>query len=164
MLLHVTVTVTLFALGHAHLCLLAPPQRGNMTSLNKAASPDCGLTKAPCGGRNVTTHYPIGLGAGEDFEFIWQKNLDHFNATEPGYFSIKIGRSPEHMMEIFRTPDTNASSLALYTKFAHIPREHDEGPHILQATYVTNNPKAPEAFYQCADVIVVRPPHPGPGK
>ncbi|XP_035828738.1 uncharacterized protein LOC101858447 [Aplysia californica] len=141
----------------AHLCLISPPQRGSMMNLNTKGSSDCILLKSPCGGREMREH-GIALTAGERFAVTFQKNLDHFNANKPGYFSISIGHGNETMHELFHTADTSAPSLSLYSTNITIP--HMEGPTILQARYVTNNDQAPAVFYQCSDVRVVprRPP------
>merc|ERR1712012_234075 len=166
MLTKLTVLAVCVYTCTAHLCLISPPQRGSMEGLNKGGSDDCILLKPPCGGRDRPQH-PIGLGAGENFTVTFQKNLDHFNASTPGYFSVSLlaleGRNHTVGHEVYKTEDTSAPSLSLYSANITIPHEH-RGHMILQAQYVTKNPKAPAVFYQCSDVNIIPGPHPGPGR
>merc|ERR1712012_1195278 len=118
MLTKLTVLAVCVYTCTAHLCLISPPQRGSMEGLNKGGSDDCILLKPPCGGRDRPQH-PIGLGAGENFTVTFQKNLDHFNASTPGYFSVSLleleGRNHTVGHEVYKTEDTSAPSLSLYS-------------------------------------------------
>ncbi|KAK3804465.1 hypothetical protein RRG08_058587 [Elysia crispata] len=137
-----------------HLCLISPPQRGSMVGINKAGAADCILLKEPCGGRDERTS-PVSLMPGERFVLTFQKNLDHFNKTSPGYFSVSLveaDRPHGESHEILKMADTSDPSLTLYS--ANITMPHMPGHMVLQARYVTNNPQAPPIFYQCADVHV----------
>lgn len=131
--------------------------------LNKNGSTDCILTEGPCGGRRARPHPEVVLGAGETFAMTFQKNLDHFNSAKPGYFAISLGSENGTMEELYKTPDTATPALYLYTANVTMPLRLN-GTYVLQAKYITNNPKAPAAFYQCADIRVVPPrgPHPPP--
>ncbi|GFS20983.1 hypothetical protein ElyMa_005071000 [Elysia marginata] len=144
----------IIAQAWTHLCLISPPQRGSMMGINKASAADCILLKEPCGGRDERG-YPVALMPDERFVVTFQKNLDHFNKTKPGYFSLTLmeaDRPKAEGKEILRMADTSDPSLTLYSANVTVPRM--PGHLILQARYVTNNPQAPPVFYQCADVHV----------
>jgi len=135
-----------------------------MLGLNNKGSPDCILTKAPCGGREAPrTHRDgVGLTEGENFTVTFQKNLDHFNTKTPGYFSISLGPHQGPMKEVYKIADSAVPALTLFTTNITIPQQEKEGPMILQAQYITNNPAAPPAFYQCSDILVHKAKRPPP--
>ena len=73
------------------MCLLAPYQRPgfvNDSALSTAGSALCGLTSDPCGGVN-----PVNLNAAimsENFTFVMEKNLNHYNSAKPGNLTINL--------------------------------------------------------------------------
>ena len=137
-----------------HLCLLSPPQRGSISGLNKPGSNDCMLLKYPCGGRPAGKHSEI-LRVGQNFTVIFQKNLNHYTAASPGGFSIYLGDEQGGMFKtLAQINDMNEPDLHLYTVDVTIPSFKLKKQLFLQTVYVTNNPKAPAAFYQCSDVMI----------
>ncbi|CAH1785645.1 unnamed protein product, partial [Owenia fusiformis] len=134
----------------AHLCLLSPLQRGTMNGINTAGATDCLLTTGPCGGRQPHGYPPLAFKAGSNQTVIFQKNLDHYNKTTPGYFSISFGPAQIALKEFSRVPDRGEPSLYVYTVNVTIPKKPDPF-HTIQVVYVTNNTAAPPMFYQCAD-------------
>ena len=72
---------------NAHVCLIAPHQRGTLDDYNSPASKDCGLQLPPCGGRNPQEPAVEIHPAGQFFA-TFQKNLNHYNKNNPGNFTI----------------------------------------------------------------------------
>ncbi|KAK7092178.1 uncharacterized protein [Littorina saxatilis] len=143
----------------AHLCMLSPPQRSPLTGINKPGSRSCFMLGAPCGKQapNINKLY---LSAGENFTVVFQKNLNHFYAANPGYFSVSIGSESDEknnrtLTELYRTADTSDPSLTIMTANIMVPRPVVEQPFVIQTQYVSNNPTEPPAFYQCADVVIM---------
>lgn len=137
----------------AHVCMLSPPQRTALVDINKAGSGSCIQLDGPCGKTNPTMD-KLHLMAGQNYTVVFQKNLDHFNAAMPGYWSVSIGMESGSMKELYRTPDTNTPSLTLFSATITIPNMTGMGM-VIQTQYVTKNPQAPPVFYQCADVVVM---------
>jgi hypothetical protein len=52
--------------------------------------------------------------------------------------------------------DTNHGSMEMYKLEYKVP-DVAPGSYIVQSIYYTNNPQAPAAFYQCADVQIFKP-------
>ena len=83
------------------------------------------------------------------------KNLDHHNQDNPGNFTIR-GFNGDSAGPILATvTDSDSPSLSIYSVSVFCPPETVPGNYSLQAAYYPNNPKAPTAFYACADVQVV---------
>ncbi|XP_076437558.1 uncharacterized protein LOC143276794 isoform X2 [Babylonia areolata] len=124
-----------------------------------ADSDSCILLKGPCGG-TIPTANKLSIVGGTNFTVIFQKNLNHFNEAHPGYWSVSMARAEgSSFTELFRITDTDVPSLTLYTATVTAPEVatgSEPVPMVLQTRYVTNNPKAPSAFYQCGDVLVRR--------
>ncbi|XP_065897850.1 uncharacterized protein [Dysidea avara] len=148
------IVVLTVALCEAHLCLLNPHQRGTMNGINTAGANDCILLDGPCGGRKAMNPVVI-VQAGEPFYVVFQKNLDHFNSTSPGKFVVSIGANSAEpsFQQVGMIADSNTTSLHLYTLNVTFPKMSTDHA-VVQVTYVTNNPKAPPVFYQCADVLL----------
>lgn len=130
-----------------------------MEGINHPAAADCGLTEAPCGNRTESGPL-IAYVAGESYFVTFQKNLNHFDVSHPGYFAISFlanitedGMCNDAVL-LAKVPDTSDPSLTLYTVKVIMPTTPtDHG--VLQAVYTTDNPKAPPDFYQCADIKLV---------
>lgn len=142
----------------AHQCMLSPPQRSLLDNINKPGSDSCLLLAPPCGKVQPTPIYDrLWVRAGSNVTVVLQKNLDHFNADSPGYFSISIG-SERHigsMKELYRFSDSNAPALTIFSALVTIPvQPTNQTEMILQTRYLPHNSSAPNAFYQCADIIV----------
>ncbi|XP_013390313.1 uncharacterized protein LOC106158763 [Lingula anatina] len=157
------VLLTLMALAlpyvvDGHLCLISPPQRGSMSGLNKPGATDCGLTQGPCGGRSAKTP-TIALKSDTIYPLVFQKNLDHYTETSPGYFNVLMWDPMKNTStELLEIPDEGEPSLHLYTYEITIPyvgKVNKGVKRYLQVTYVTKNKKAPAEFYQCADLYIV---------
>jgi len=154
-LIILTTLLSCLALSQAHLCLINPTQRGSMKGLNTKGSDDCLRLKSPCGGMNPPKEPQVLYRAGSNITVTFQKNLDHFISTSPGYFIINIGPKSSQgkgdMKELARVPDTSDPSLSLYSVPITLPKEAKPW-YTLQVVYMTKNAKAPPAFYQCADI------------
>lgn len=150
-LLSVPFFAAVLALSAAHLCMFNPQQRSSLSDSNNPGSNDCIFLKGPCGGQlpgTATTTWR----SGQNVTIILQKNLDHWNQASPGYFAVNLMQGTM-VKEIARTPDTSAKSLTVYLLNGMVPTGAT-GRMIVQAVYMTNNPQAPAAFYQCADVDI----------
>jgi len=157
-LIAISVAAILVEVCIAHICLLSPPQRGSMVGLNTPAAPDCILTVARCGGRPRTLP-ALSLHRGQNFTFIFQKNLDHFNKTSPGKFVLSFGteRGGTQLRQLLSVDDSDTPSLHIYAMNVTIPTDIQPDPgmeYIIHAVYLPNNSQAPEAFYQCSDIRI----------
>ncbi|KAH3854029.1 uncharacterized protein LOC127875445 isoform X2 [Dreissena polymorpha] len=149
----------LVALGSTHLCLVFPQQRGNVTGLDAAAAPDCYRVTGPCGGMDTAGHVRTVFQEGDMVSITYQKNAGHWVAATPGYFAISLIKLSNHggtlsaPQELKRREDKNEPNLTIFSDAVQLPAGV-HGHHIIQVTYVTNNPAAPAVFYQCADVTI----------
>ncbi|XP_035658637.1 uncharacterized protein LOC118403890 [Branchiostoma floridae] len=152
----VAVFLLFLAGSWAHLCLISPPQRGSMFDINKPASPDCGLTTGPCGQRPALNKTTVVFLSGSRYTVTIQKNLDHYDSSSPGEFTISFRPSRKGGFTLLeKIPDNGEPSLTLYSVNITIPKptaHSDIGT--LQAAYVTRNPQAPPVFYQCTDFFI----------
>ncbi|XP_062520838.1 uncharacterized protein LOC134195777 [Corticium candelabrum] len=154
-MLRLCLSFAIISLALSHLCLISPHQRSTMAGVNAAGANDCLRLKEDCGGEAPVTPTQ-GFLAGSKQNFTFQKNLNHYNAKAPGFFSLGIGMAGEMKFEplIKNIPDTNSSSLSLYTVEVMLPKK-PMAHAVIQVVYMTNNPNAPKAFYQCADIATV---------
>eukprot|EP00483_Globobulimina_turgida_P001415 UN01417 len=153
---HLLALVALFVVSECHMCLVSPYQRGapvTHADFDKQGADVCGLTTGPCGGVNASNSEFTVFEAGERISVVLQKNLDHFNKDAPGNFTVAILHPNTTRYNLGIIKDDDAPSGSLYPINGQIP-PMDEGRYVLQAVYHTNNPNAPAAFYQCADIGV----------
>lgn len=134
--------------------MLSPPQR-ELGAVISGTSDSCYWQNGPCG-QTTPSKNKLYLRAGQQFTVVVQNNLGHYNAGNPGYWSVSIGKEGGTLKELRRTKDTDAPNLAVFSTTVTIPEETGEDM-IIQTKYITNNPNAPPEFYQCADVVVFRP-------
>lgn len=121
-----------------------------MADLNSIGAADCGLTEPPCGGRDAETPR-VFFEWGENVSIVFQKNADHYLQNSPGKFVLSVAQDGEfNFQTLAEFPDTGAPSGTLYTPAVVVPRDFYDHA-VLQLVYITNNPAAPEAFFQCAD-------------
>ncbi|XP_033729611.1 uncharacterized protein LOC117318771 [Pecten maximus] len=158
-LLFLGVTVCLVGMCSSHLCLLNPRQRGSLSGYNKAATEDCYLTQGECGGRMSDPNNMAVFQRGMNYTVILQKNLDHFNTTNPGSFDITLHHKTGisyYTRTLATIPDTAAPSLSLYMTDVYIPHDLQlsESPsYVIEVVYNTNT--IPVTFRQCADILVI---------
>lgn len=157
MLTKLLVLVVCVYMSAAHLCMLSPPQRTALDNINKPGSASCILLVEPCG-KTKPSMNKVYMEAGGNFTVVFQKNLDHYNAESPGYWSVSMGKENGVLKELYNTPDTATPSLTIFSANITVPDVSTRvSKMILQTKYVTKNPKAPPVFYQCADVVVIKP-------
>eukprot|EP01084_Bolivina_argentea_P074258 134733_1 len=157
--------MNIFTVGFCHLCLLNPYQRNYTVpdgEINKPGSTYCGLETAPCG-KVPSDHNYLGenlLVRGQPQTSVLIKNLDHYNAQSPGNFTISLWNALKNskVKDLGHTMDTSAGSGTIYQIPYTIPATAGDGHFFLQAVYYPNNPNAPKAFYQCADIHIDGPP------
>ncbi|XP_069106332.1 uncharacterized protein [Argopecten irradians] len=153
----VIIASAVIGVSFAHVCLLSPAQRGSLQGINKKAAGNCILLKPPCGGRPRQDNRTVDFRVGQEYEVVIQKNLDHYKDGSPGFFEILlIEESSESSKSLVKIPDQGEPSLTVYFQTIVIPAVQWSGQDtVLQVVYRTNNPAAPAAFYQCADVRIV---------
>jgi len=135
----------------AHVCMLDPPQRGGAHSIVVNADPWCKLLTGPCGGFAPDSEGLVMYRVNETITVAFQKNQNHWNQANPGYFSLSFAPDPASpFTELSRVADTNSSDLALYEMQVVTPVVTDNG--VLQVQYVTNQGSL--VFYACSDVII----------
>jgi len=135
----------------AHVCLLNPEQRGGVNSgINQIASNECFQTTGPCGSFPQSPPM-VFYGSGQNLTVIFQKNLNHWDASAPGNFTINFsdGNSWHNLASM---PDNNDASLTLFALNVTLPNTKS-GKSMLQVIYAPNGPAGP--FYQCADIGVI---------
>jgi len=133
-----------------HVCLIFPQQRGGFGDINKPASSSCFKIVGPCGD-NVPADPEIEFFAGHSYNITFQKNLNHWNSTDPGYFSVSYGHGINpHFSTLAKVTDTNTPPLTLYTTQITLPKIDDDHG-IIRVQYISNSVGVP-IFYQCADV------------
>jgi hypothetical protein len=117
----------------------------------------CAVVTSPCGGS--ATGAPVAAYfSGDSHHVDLIKNLDHFNASKPGNFSVYLWNAAGPTF-VGTAMDTNAPSLSVYRVDADIPKTAAAGNYILQSVYYTNSPVHP-VFYQCSDVQILGPAPP----
>ncbi|XP_070534912.1 uncharacterized protein [Ptychodera flava] len=153
-LFSLSIASLFFICVECHVCMISPPQRGSMQGLNTPGADDCILLTGPCGGRNSTGAPSQGVRLGSQYTVTFQKNLDHFNSTTPGKFTIGMSDPTQQtFQQLSMVPDDSQPSLSLYSVNVTIPGVvYTHG--VIQVQYQTNNPAAPPVFYQCADVFL----------
>jgi len=145
----------------AHVCLLSPAQRGGVDdSVNQVAAAACGEASGPCGSEGTAQPLVI-LRNNAPFTAVVQKNLDHWVAATPGYFTIDFASVADPTEQDFKqitqvadgAPATYPSGYLFFLNVTLTVKPLKHG--VMRTRYVTNNPMAPPVFYACADVMVL---------
>ena len=85
--------------------------------------------------------------------------MNHWNASYPGNFTVSIATSDTSAFLILATlPNNDDPNLTYYNVTFVVPSTVPTGHAVVQTVYYANNPSAPAAFYQCADVYVISSP------
>ncbi|XP_033727706.1 uncharacterized protein LOC117317033 [Pecten maximus] len=153
----VIICCAVIGVSYSHVCLVSPAQRGSLQGINKKGADNCILLKPPCGGRVRQANRTVDLRVGQEYEVVFQKNLDHWKKTSPGFFEILLGQEGSNNYHAFvKIPDNGEPSLTLFTQTIVVPAvQWTNQDTILRVIYKTMNPDAPPAFYQCADVRIL---------
>jgi len=169
----VEMIVLLFSwlLVNGHLCLITPPQRGNL-SIAVPGDSACFRRIGPCGINDAATP-SIVWTAGTKAEVHFQQNLNHWWAQSPGYLDVSISLQASDLSEeSFRNlaiiDDFPARDMVKQTNFTLtvdvplITTSHA----VLRVRYVSNNPEeiypannTHATFYQCADIAIRAAPN-----
>jgi hypothetical protein len=143
----------------AHVCLLAPMQRGgvNSTALNTVGSTSCFWLNGPCG--TTTFRHPnIQIRPASPYLVVFQKNQDHFYASAPGSFSIDLALERDPVESDFKVlatvADTATPNGYVYTQKVVLPIRRNITDATLRVRYITNNPMAPPVFYMCSSIAI----------
>jgi len=140
---------------YAHMCMLNPYQRdGPVDAINTVGASACGLTTPPCGGTSPDEVIKEIVSDNNQWAFVMQKNLNHFNSANPGNFTVNVLNAQMTFVDhIGSVPDTNLTSLSFYQLYTKIPTNLLAGDHyIIQAIYFTNHGNN---YYQCSDVLAI---------
>jgi len=147
--------------SQAHVCLLYPLQRGNITNINQAGDKECYLvntaTNAPiCGSDSpIKPEIPkLVLEGGSMVTFVWQKNLNHWVANVPGNFTVFLIDElfPEMITTLASIPDTNTPALTIYSTTVQLPRYPVLHGYVGVTYY---GAEVGVTFFQCSDVVIV---------
>jgi len=147
-----TTFFSVLAVCCAHLCILAPPQRGGPHPITGPADPWCKLEAGPCGGQAPDTKGRVAYRVGTNVTVAFQKNVNHFNSNMPGLYVVQFAMHPDaEFTELARVADTNDPALTVYEASVVVPGPSRHG--LFQVIYYTNNDLI---FYACADVVTER--------
>ncbi len=111
----------LAASSDAHLCALNPLQRGGVSGAQKPGADICGQGAAPCGA--VKAGAPVAAYlTGEQHGIHLLKNLDHYNKTDPGSFTVYLWDAAGKSVKLNEVADTAAPSQTEYIVDIKVPR------------------------------------------
>jgi hypothetical protein len=141
------------AAASAHMCMFAPTQRGGLDgSVNDPAALKCAGHVGPCGNQPNSLLPTQIMRANVPFIVVIQKNLDHYNSTNPGYFAVSFADvadpSESDFTTLLQIPDGPASVYPdQYLFFANVSVQAKPLRHgVLRSTYITNNVNAGNYF------------------
>jgi hypothetical protein len=99
-----SVMILLAAVGDvsAHICILEPPQRGNL-SVTTPGDPSCYRRTNYCGGIPAPKAPTTTLVAGSTSVIRFQQNLNHWYPPNPGYLDVSIAHTRNPAEEDFHT-------------------------------------------------------------
>ncbi len=86
------VVLAWLALAGAHICAIAPAQRGPL-SVHTAGDDTCYRRLPDCGGMPAQSP-TVTYTAGSSVSLLFQQNLNHWSAWSPGYLDVSIAMSP----------------------------------------------------------------------
>jgi hypothetical protein len=153
----------------AHVCIMDPHQRGNM-SISEPGDGSCFLRTPFCG--DVPPQNPsVNYTAGSVISFNFQQNLNHWYPENPGFFDVSISYVPmnptaANWTVLMTIPDFAAHDMVTQTNFSlDLTLPMMVSSHaVLMIRYVSNNPLEvyPEnntqaIFYNCADIAILPP-------
>jgi len=117
-----SVIVLLFCVSClAHVCFLNPEQRGGVNSgINQIASNECFQTTGPCGSFPQAPPN-IFYASSENISVIFQKNLNHWDASKPGNFTINFSPDGNAWHNLAVMPDNNDGSLTIFALNVTLP-------------------------------------------
>lgn len=128
-------------------------ERGGVEGADKVAAGVCANLDGPCPSEtNAGAPVQAYLSGDEIYMGVF-KNADHFNTGAPGNFSAFLWDAAGNSKLLASARDTNAPSLSMYRLRGSLAGVA-AGNYTVQTIYYTNNPQAPPAFFQCADVSV----------
>jgi hypothetical protein len=150
----------------AHICLVAPPQRGAL-NVSTPGDPSCYRRTDYCGG--VPPGAPrVTYVAGETVTITLAQNLNHFYPARPGFLDVAIASTPSPTAADFVTlaawTDAPAFDMVDQTMFSvAVTLPAGASAHsVLRARYVSNNPlevdppsNTDAVFWTCADIAIV---------
>jgi len=145
----VLVALLLCVCVNAHMCLVSPYQRGASVNLTSVGLNECYLLDGPCGGQDQSDIKFVAI-TGIAFPVVFQKNLNHFNSSAPGTFSVSYAADGQNFQLIAKMADDASPDLSVYTIDVTIGQSSDAA--VLQVTYDIGGGTV---FYQCSDFAVI---------
>jgi hypothetical protein len=161
------VLASLAGLAHGHICVLDPPQRGNL-SVVTPGDPSCyrrtvgavtGLPASP------TPKYYV---SGQTAAIRFQQNLNHFNMSTPGRIDLYFEGAGIGRVALATVGDWPAHDMVMQTNYTveiTVPQVSAATPALLWAVYTSYNNKEidPSAntdavFFNAADVVLIPTP------
>jgi len=163
------IILSISILSHAHLCIIDPPQRGDL-KYDIPGEEECFRPYSQCGKQSPQTP-TVKKVAGSTDIITFQQNFNHWFDKNPGFFDVAISYKVDDI-----TPLTDADFQPLYnmSDFPAHEMVHNQNftvlitwprktcSHcVLRVRYVTNNPDEASkdnptgAFYQCVDIQIV---------
>ncbi len=116
-----SILLAFLATASGHLCALNPLQRGGVNGAQSPAADACGQGTGPCGSQPAGSPVAAYL-TGEAHGIHMLKNLDHYNKTKPGSFSVFLWDAAGKSVRLGQIPDTAAPSLTEYIVDIKVPR------------------------------------------
>ena len=151
----------------AHICIIEPPQRGNL-SVTTPGDPSCYRRTNYCGGIPAPRVPTTTLVAGSKSVIKFQQNLNHWYSPNPGYFDVSLAYTLDpteaDFHPLYFQSDFAGMEMVQSTTFnvaLEIP-DRTCVHCILRARYVSHNPmeidpkdNTASIFYNCADIAIV---------
>lgn len=146
----------LAASSDAHLCALNPLQRGGVSGAQKPGADICGQGAAPCGA--VKAGAPVAAYlTGEQHGIHLLKNLDHYNKTDPGSFTVYLWDAAGKSVMLNEVADTAAPSQTEYIVDIKVPRV-PAGNYTIQSS-ACHHVLLPRQAGSCSPTCTPHPPH-----
>ena len=116
-----SLLLAFLATASGHMCAMHPLQRGGVNGAQKPGADVCAQVDVPCGALPAGAPVAAYL-TGEAHGVHLLKNLDHFNKTDPGSFSVYLWDAAGKSIRLNEIPDTAAPSQTEYIVDIKVPR------------------------------------------
>jgi len=136
-------------------------ERDNDVDVDTWPNAECGYLNGPCGdNKNPDERTKHIVVRDEDYTVVMVKNVDHWNAKDPGNFTVNILDQFNNMVvaNVGTVKDSNRTDGSIYQAVIDVPESLVSGdPYVVQAIYYSNTVEngSPLTFYQCSDVIAI---------
>jgi len=155
--------LSLMFISNAHICSIYPHQRGDL-NISIPGHDSCYRRSGYCGGIEFKGKKTAFL-AGSQATFLIQQNLNHWNATNPGYIDVSISYkllpTPQDWTVLATIDDYPAFDQVTQTNFSIVIRIPNKAAShaIIRFRYQSNNldevDKNTTIFFNCADIQII---------